>query len=125
MGKKLRNLAAILMLGASTLFPRLANAQSLSPNFRNSKPIAGPVPSTTIPIITKNGSTPLEVIGNPYNPWVAVDDTNTYNSYKNWVSKTTRNERIAYINQIVKDDSLDTKIDSLRNQVGWICGDKE
>ncbi len=123
MGKKLRNLTTMLIFGASVLIPKLANAQSLPSKFLNSKPIVGKAPLEVIHTITKNGATPLEVIGNPYNPWVAVDDTNTYNSYKDWIANTTRDERIAYINQIVKEDDLDTKVDSLKKNVGWICGD--
>ena len=123
MGKKLRNLVAGVMGLAATLMPMKANAQSLSQKFMDSKPITEDAPALVIPTITKNGSTPIEVFGNPYNPWVVVDDTNTFNSYKDWISKTTREERIAYINQIVKGDSLDTKIDSLRQNEGWICGD--
>ncbi|MEW5843279.1 MAG: hypothetical protein AB1775_08450, partial [Bacteroidota bacterium] len=42
------------------------NLYAQSTGLMKSTPIYGKTPSTTIPVVTLNGPTPLEVIGNPF-----------------------------------------------------------
>ena len=100
----------------ATLFPSKNLAQSS--DFMKSVPFVGPAPSLTIPEITKNGPTPLEALVNFFNPWVAQDDSNSYNSYKEWISLPSREARIELTNKSLREDNFDTKVDSLKKTYG-------
>ena len=93
----------------------LLNLFAQSANFMKSIPISGPAPSSVIPVVTKNGPMPLEVIGNPFSQPNIQDYLGR--KHLDWYGSGD-------VNNDEKIDSLDvTAIDTAKTDRADIDGD--
>ncbi|MCL6099579.1 MAG: T9SS type A sorting domain-containing protein [Bacteroidetes bacterium] len=178
-GQTLRSCIAPAIIGLAALLPSKLDAQSS--DFMKSIPVYGPSPATTIPIVIKNGPTPLEVVGNPFSQpniqdylgrkhldWYGSGDVNndgkidsldataidtaktdkadidgdgvpgTQNDKQillnylgrkipylpgHWNELTTRDERVSWLEKMIKIDNFSSKTLPLMQDSGWVCAD--